>query len=1045
MLTTSNFRIYNASAGSGKTFKLAERYLTLLLSSPKNSSFQNILAITFTNKAVGEMKSRILEYLVNFSEGKTSMEDDPMLLLIHNSTGLTEKQIQKKSKKVLQAILNNYAAFEVSTIDAFTHRIIRTFAKDLGLSMNFDIEMDTKQVLELAVERVVEKAGKEDELTDVLIDFAAEKVEDDKSGNISLDIINASSLLLSEKDEVYLAILKNYSLKDFKQFKTKLKKEVLSIDEHLLSIGNTFLSKLKDNGLEVKDFKGGYIPKFFKKLTENTIALTFSAQWQSTLEDEDTYVTKKLNEEVKAKVFSMKSSIVEGFEAVRSLYSHKKLYEKIYRNITQLSLLGAVKAEMDLLKKEQNIMLISDFNKKISEEIKKQPAPFIYERLGEKFQHYFIDEFQDTSRLQWNNLIPLTANALSALFDDEKPGTLTLVGDAKQSIYAWRGGDAHQFIDLSQGDSPFPAEPNVETLSSNFRSSKAIVSFNNDFFEFVGRQLSDEKLKTLFSGEHLKQKMHKTEEGYVNLRFLEASSNEERAEVYPEEILKIILQKKKQGFPLGDICILIRQKSEGIAIAEYLNQQNIPIISSETLLIKSDDQVRFVLALLHVLNDDKDELSKTEVLEEIFIRLSFSEEEHFTILKSSLHKEEDVFWENLKQFGFTFDPKHFHTLPFYDAVEYLIHKFQIEKLASAYLQFFLDEVFEFTQKQNGNLNAFLDYWLKQGNSKSIVSTESENAVQIMTIHKSKGLQFPVVIFPYVKQQIDYTGTSHLWVKLPEKFQIPFALITKPGKDIDNPNYTNSYLNLVSGLEMENINILYVALTRAASELFILSEDDRDKGGKIKPDTYSGLLMRYLESNGKAIEVLIEYEWGKSTLPKKGRVSEVENVSIRFHSPSPNLSLNLVTTAGKLWNEDLTDALQKGNLIHSLLSKIHIQSDIDSSLEWHYTNGFFEKEKLDMYRKLLDNVVTHKQLKNYFSSKYEIWNEKDIFFENQILRPDRVNIEGKNAILIDYKTGKTSNQYVNQINKYAESLKALKYNVKNKLLVYLNESIEVKIV
>jgi ATP-dependent exoDNAse (exonuclease V) beta subunit len=326
-----------------------------------------------------------------------------------------------------------------------------------------------------------------------------------------------------------------------------------------------------------------------------------------------------------------------------------------------------------------------------------------------------------------------------------------------------------------------------------------------------------------------------------------------------------------------------------------------------------------------------------------------------------------------------------------------------------------------------------------------VSTESENAVQIMTIHKSKGLQFPVVIFPYVKQQIDYTGTSHLWVKLPEKFQIPFALITKPGKDIDNPNYTNSYLNLVSGLEMENINILYVALTRAASELFILSEDDRDKGGKIKPDTYSGLLMRYLESNGKAIEVLIEYEWGKSTLPKKGRVSEVENVSIRFHSPSPNLSLNLVTTAGKLWNEDLTDALQKGNLIHSLLSKIHIQSDIDSSLEWHYTNGFFEKEKLDMYRKLLDNVVTHKQLKNYFSSKYEIWNEKDIFFENQTLRPDRVNIEGKNAILIDYKTGKTSNQHVNQINKYAESLKALKYNVKNKLLVYLNESIEVKIV
>jgi len=1045
MLTTSNFRIYNASAGSGKTFKLAERYLSLLLSSPKNNSFQNILAITFTNKAVGEMKSRILEYLLSFSEGKTTMEGDPMLLLIHQSTGLTKEQIQKKSKKVLNEILNNYAAFEVSTIDAFTHRIIRTFAKDLGLSMNFDIEMDTKQVLELAVERVVEKAGKEEELTKVLIDFATEKVEDDKSGNISLDIINASSLLLSEKDEAYINLLKEYSLKDFKQFKTKLKKEVLSIDEHLLSIGNAFLSEMQDNGLEAKDFKGSYIPKFFKKLTEDRATLTFTAQWQSTLEDEDTYVTKKLNDEVKAKVFSMKSFIVEKFEAVRSLYSNKKLYEKVHRNITQLSLLGAVKGEMELLKNEQNIMLISDFNKKISEEIKKQPAPFIFERLGEKFQHYFIDEFQDTSRLQWNNLIPLTGNALSALFDDEKPGTLTLVGDAKQSIYAWRGGDAHQFIDLSQGDSPFSTDPSVETLSSNFRSSKAIVSFNNDFFEFVGHQLNDEKLKILFSEEHLKQKVHKTEEGYVNLRFLEASSNEERAEVYPEEILKIILQKKEQGFPLGDICILIRQKSEGIAIAEYLNQQNIPIISSETLLIKSDDQVQFVLALLHVLNDDKDELSKAEVLEEVLTRLSFSEEEHFTILRNTLHKEKDVFWEKLKQFGFTFDPKYFHTLPFYDAVEYLIHKFQVERFASAYLQFFLDEVFEFTQKQNGNLNAFLNYWSNQGKSKSIVSTESENAVQIMTIHKSKGLQFPVVIFPYAKQQIDYTGTSHLWVKLPEKFQIPFALITKPGKDIDNPNYTDSYLDLVNGLEMENINILYVALTRAASELFILSEDDRDKSGKIKLNTYSGLLMSYLESKGETVQVLIEYEWGKSTLPKKGRVSEVENISFKFHSPSSSLSLNLVTTAGKLWNEDLADALQKGNLIHSLLSRIHIQSDINASLEWHYTNGFFEEEKLEVYRKLLNKIVTHEKLKDYFSSEYEVWNEKDIFFRDQLLRPDRVNIKDGNAVLIDYKTGKASNQHINQINMYAESLIALKYNVKNKLLVYLNESIEVKIV
>jgi ATP-dependent exoDNAse (exonuclease V) beta subunit len=526
---------------------------------------------------------------------------------------------------------------------------------------------------------------------------------------------------------------------------------------------------------------------------------------------------------------------------------------------------------------------------------------------------------------------------------------------------------------------------------------------------------------------------------------LEASSNEERAEVYPEEVLKIILQKKAQGFALGDICILIRQKSEGIAIAEYLNPQNIPIISSETLLIKSDEQVQFVLAFLHVLNDDKDELSKAEVLEVLLIELSLSEEEHFTILRNTLNKGKDVFWKSLQQLDFTFSPKHFHTLPFYDAVEYLIREFKIGKTASAYLQFFLDEVFEFTHKQNGNLNAFLNYWSTQGGNKSIVSTDSENAVQIMTIHKSKGLQFPVVIFPYAKQQIDYTGSNHLWVELPEKFKIPFALVTKPGKDIENQRYSNSFLELVNGLEMENINILYVALTRAASELFILSEDNRDKSGKIKSNTYSGLLMSYLESSGKTIQVLNEYEWGKSILPQKKKVSGAENISFEFHSPSSSLNLNLVTTAGKLWNEDLTDALQKGNLIHSLLSRIHVQGDINVSLEWHYTNGFLEEEKLGIYKKLLNDIVTDKELEDFFSSEYKVWNEKDIFYKDQLLRPDRVNIKDGNAILIDYKTGKPSHQHIIQINAYAESLIALKYNVKKKLLVYLNESIEIKIV
>lgn len=1046
----SNFTIYNASAGSGKTFTLAERYLNLLLSSPKNTSFQNILAITFTNKAVGEMKSRILEYLTLFSKGQPELEDDAMFKLIKKNTNLSSEQIQKKSYFILKEILDNYAAFEISTIDAFTHRIIRTFAKDLGLSMNFDIEMDTSQVLELAVERVVEKAGNDEELTEVLVDFALEKVNDDKSGNISLDIFEASKLLLNEKDEVFVNSLKEFGLEDFKKLKAKLKGEIHSVTENLKSIGNEFLNKLNANGLEFKDFTRSSIPLYFQKLSEDDSRISYgSTKWQEEIENEDSYVTKKQSEDKKQVIFSMKDFIVEHFELSKTLFYDRKFFDKVRKNITQLSLLSAVSSEMELIKKEQNIMLISDFNKKISDEIKKQPAPFIYERLGEKFQHYFIDEFQDTSRMQWENLIPLTGNALASLFEGETQGTLTLVGDAKQSIYAWRGGDAHQFMALSSGKSPFPIQPDLETLGTNFRSSRAIVTFNNDFFEHVGQQLNDEGLKQIFSGDHLIQTVHKPDEGFVNLKFVEAKSKEERSEVYPEEVLSIIKKKQEQGFKLGDICILVRKKDEGIAIAEFLNQHQIPIISSETLLINSDKQVQFLLSFLNVLNDDLDEISKAKILEVLALQLSYSEEKRYHLLSKTLNNEDKaVFWKTLGELGFTFDSNYFHTLPFYDAVEYLVNQFELDKTANAYLQFFLDEIFEFTLKQEGNLTAFLSYWSVQGEKKSIISTDNENAVQIMTVHKSKGLQFPIVIFPYAKQQIDYALNNHLWVSLPERFKLPVALITKPSKDIDHPNYSENYLDLINNLEMENVNILYVALTRAAKELFILSEDDRDKNGAIKPNTFSGLFMGYLEkSQNISVEPNVDYHWGESKIPGQttNTTDGTENKELVFHSPSSDLDLTLVTTAGKLWNDDLEEALEEGNLIHSLLAKVKYKTDVESSIAWHIDNGYIEGEKQMFYQDLLTSITSHKDLVDFFTETYEVWNERDIYFQNKLLRPDRVNLKGKEAFIIDYKTGAESNQYTNQINEYANALSSLQYNVKKRLLVYITDSIEVKIV
>ena len=1046
MSASSTFTIYDASAGSGKTFKLTEKYLSLLLKSPKNNAFQNILAITFTNKAVAEMKHRIVDNLVDFSRTNSASAPNPMLAEVQNNTGLSIEEIQQKSKLILRELLVNYAAFEVSTIDAFTHRIIRTFAKDLGLSMNFDIEMDTEEILELAVERVVDRAGTDELLTEILIDFALEKVNDDKSGNISLDILEASKLILNEKDEIFLAAFQEFDLEDYKSAKTKILKHTQTIENDLARIGLEFLNKLEAQQLKPGDYIRSSIPNYFKKLSQHDFNIKFDAKWQAEIKDKNTYVTKKLDEDKKSKIFALKDVVITGFFESKTLIQQYNFYTKIYKNITQLSLISAVKDEIEEIKTERNILLISDFNKKISEEIKKQPAPFIFERLGEKFQHYFIDEFQDTSRRQWENLIPLLENALASMFDDQNPGTLTLVGDAKQSIYAWRGGDALQFIDLSDGQSPFPIQSNLEILETNYRSSLTVVEFNNGFFNFIGKQLNYDKLQQLFSGKSVSQQIARESEGFVNIKFLDVENNDERDEAYPEEVFNIIQQKQNQGFQLGDICILVRKKDQGVAVAEYLNAHDIPIISSETLLIQSDEKVQFLTNVMQALDFEDDKEAKFKIADFLLLQEEISEDKRFLELQQILKSSVSGFWQEIQKLGYDFHPEHFHALPLYDAIEYVVATFKFNKKANAYLQFFLDEIFVFTQKKQGDLSSFLKYWEIQSQKKSIVAPESKSAVQIMTIHKSKGLQFPVVIFPYAKEQTDYTNNSHFWVKLPPEFKLPFGLVTKPSKSIETEDYSVQYNSLLENLEMESINMLYVALTRASEEMYIVSEDDRNKDKKIKPTTYSGLLMMYLEHQGLPIETDRNYEFGKSSVPEyKTETSESQNVKIHFHPKFEHLNVDLVTTAGKIWQDDNSVALQKGNMMHSVLAEINTENDIQKSIQKHIDLGLVETSEKETIENMLQNIVRHPELKKYYSPVWKIFNERDISFMGDIIRPDRVCLKDEQAVIIDYKTGEISEFHQAQIELYAEALSDLGYNVTEKILVYINENIDVKFV
>jgi ATP-dependent exoDNAse (exonuclease V) beta subunit len=443
----NSFTIYNASAGSGKTFTLVKEYLLLLFNSKRKEKYQNILAITFTNKAVDEMKSRIVDSLHAFSSEKIPAKSQGLFEVISKETGLNQLHIREKSAKILKSIIHNYAAFEVSTIDGFTHRVLRTFAKDLGLPINFEVEMAQEEILMEAVESVISKAGTDPKLTKILVDFTLNKADDDKSWDIARDLFEISKLLINENNQKPLELLQNKTLEDFDKFADKLKSEIKQAKQENEKLAADFFELLKQNGLEDSDFTRKSVPNHFEKLGKGE-SVNFETQWAEKIFTDSLY-PKACDTSKKAIIDNIQPQVVDLFTATKDNYFKVEFLEAVNKRTVQLSLLNAINQEIQAIKKDRNLVLISEFNPQISAQVKDQPAPFIYERLGERYNNYFIDEFQDTSQMQWENLIPLMDASLSGMGGEDVPANLMLVGDAKQSIYRWRGGKAEQFIDLS--------------------------------------------------------------------------------------------------------------------------------------------------------------------------------------------------------------------------------------------------------------------------------------------------------------------------------------------------------------------------------------------------------------------------------------------------------------------------------------------------------------------------------------------------------------------------------------------------------------------
>ena len=1039
MQQSSNFQVYNASAGSGKTFTLVKEYLKVLLSSDDIFSFQKILAITFTNKAAGEMKERVLKNLREFSEG----EENDLFQIIINEVTIDKAIIKERSQRILDAILQNYSAFSITTIDSFTHKIIKSFAYDLGLSLNFEVEMDAISLLNEAVDILISKIGTDKDLTKLLIDYSLDKADDDKSWDISRELNEFSKILLNEDDTKHFRELADKKLEDFTGLKNKLVKHQQEINNQFLEIGNKGLQIIENAELNHKDFYRSMFPNHFLGLVKNPQKVKFfeDSKLRERIEENNFYAKSK-PDAIKNAIEGILPELLPLYSKSEELYQQFLMNRLALKSIIPLAVLNYINLELSTIKEENNIRLNAEFNQLISDNIKDQPAPFIYERIGQRFMYYFIDEMQDTSVLQWQNIIPLIDNALA-----QENSNLLLVGDGKQAIYRWRGGKAEQFISLGSGvENPFHVEKKINTLETNFRSYSEIIDFNNQFFQHTSNFLQNEDYKQLFIDGN-KQFTTDKKGGCVTLSFLdEEDEKEDEVLKYPKKIVEKIKTLEKE-FSLNEICVLVRKKKDGIAVANYLSENGINIVSSETLLLQNSAKVNFITDVLQVIQHPNDKETLLEILYFLHDHLELKIDKH-SFISSLINKSNEVVFKELSNHQLFFELATFHQLPFYEKVEEIIRSFKLINSSDAYVQFFLDVVLEQQRKGTG-IQEFLDFWEEKKDKLSIVAPEGGKAVQVMTIHKSKGLEFPVVIFPYdldIYRQIN----PKVWLdELPNDYNNFKELLIPFNKDLQYINEKSSaiYSHQREELELDNFNLLYVALTRAVEQLHIVAEYRIKSSGEENTNYYSGIFINYLKQNKCWNDGQLDYAFGdKNRMSKKQKNNSLSENQEGFISTSwQSHNIKMLASASKFWDTEQGKAIEFGNLIHEMMSKIITDKDVDKIVHQYEQEGVFDKQQSIAIKKDITKIVSHPVLHKYYTEEYTIYNEREIVdVDNQILIPDRLVFDLDNvATIIDYKTGNPSKSYHQQLLRYERVLKSMNFVVAKKLLIYINEEILVE--
>ncbi len=1039
-----NFIVYKSSAGSGKTFTLVKEYLKLALQHKNNlaNAYKGILAITFTNKAASEMKWRIIKALKDIAS-----DTNPMLSeMISTELEIEKADLKSRAENVLTSILHNYSDFSIGTIDSFTHRIIRTFAIDLKLPVNFQIETDSDTVFKKVISILINNLGKDKLITDYLVQYSMAQVEDNKNWDPEITLIDFIKEIHKEGVTDRIALLSKYEISDFELIKKRLLVFIKEYNDVLKTNGTNGLKLIQDRAIGAETLAGGNsgIYNLFVKLAElkeTTATELYKSTVLKTL-TEDKWYSAKATAPDKAAIDSVKEELKKiALDVLGYVQKHQQRYtvfKLIYKNIYAMGLINELAKLTAEYKLEENVLFISEFNERISEVVNNEPTPFIFERLGDKYKHFLLDEFQDTSAMQWQNMLPLIDNSLGN-------GNLNLiVGDGKQSIYRWRNADVEQFVTLPAINSRHKNELLLEreeslirnfeenVLSKNYRSQSVIVDFNNSLFEHLSETILHEGLKKIY---HQQKQEHKeNDQGFVSMDFPEPAEEDVDA-VNINFILKYIQQAIDDNYEYSDICIIIRQNRHGNTIANYLIEKGIPVVSSESLLLNNSEEINVLISFLKYLSNQKDLVAASVVVNYLYSKQLFNEEQYVVYLRALNVSKTKTLLSILNESGIKTNTVKLTSSNLFDSCLEIINLLTLSEHNPQYVRFFLDEILSFLQGNTSNISLFLDWWERRSEKASVIIPEGINAVNIMTIHASKGLEFPVVITPFIAWEIE--KPQSIWVDIQEEgIELPIALINTT-KAIDGTIYQPLAEKERQQQALDSLNMLYVDFTRAVERLHIISPKQKKE---TKKNAHAWLYEFAKTQAGFDTDHLYVGSPEKKNLNnehKKG-LEQLTNKTIVFGQNEEVIKIKGSSSYNS--SEEVSKAREYGILVHYILSQIKTKEDVDVVMIHAIQSGDISEKEAHEILVSIKALLSIPTISSYFEEGATVKNELEILTETgEILRPDRVVVSGNDAVVIDYKTGKKhASKYHNQMKDYELALLKLGYTSVKKILLYIHE-------